>query len=265
MKLVELKLKNFRSYKEETRITFNDLTAIIGKNDVGKSTILEALEVFFNGETKGNVISFDNSDINVFASENTAEITCVFTDLPKALSVDAGGLTSLQQELLLNEEGYFEVKKTYDVSGARPKITTSIICMHPQNDELKDLLLLTNAALKSRAKDLSVDKNTYNASINAEIRNAIRNQIGSITLEHREIEISKDFDKKLYEAIFSYLPMFALFQSDRSSKDGDKEVTDPMKIAIKQALLEAENELNDVKQKVMENAMNIVNFALDLH
>ena len=65
-------------------------------------------------------------------------------------------------------------------------------------------------------------------------------------MEHREIEISKDFDKKLYEAIFSYLPMFALFQSDRSSKDGDKEVTDPMKIAIKQALLEAENELNDV-------------------
>ena len=262
MKLVELKLKNFRSYKEETSITFNDLTAIIGKNDVGKSTILEALEIFFNGEVRGNLISFDNSDINVFASECIAEITCIFADLPESLSVDAGGLTSLQQELLLNEDGYFEVKKSYDVSGAKPKITTSIICEHPQNDELKDLLLLTNAAVKSRAMDLSIDKSTYNASINAEIRNAIRKQIGSITLEHREIEISKDFDKKLYEAIFSYLPMFALFQSDRSSKDGDKEVTDPMKIAIKQALLEAEKELNDVKQKVMENAMNIADRTL---
>lgn len=149
MKLVELKLKNFRSYKEETSITFNDLTAIIGKNDVGKSTILEALEIFFNGEVRGNLISFDNSDINVFASECIAEITCIFADLPESLSVDAGGLTSLQQELLLNEDGYFEVKKSYDVSGAKPKITTSIICEHPQNDELKDLLLLTNAALKS--------------------------------------------------------------------------------------------------------------------
>lgn len=78
MKLVELKLKNYRSYKEETSITFNALTAIIGKNDVGKSTILKALEIFFNGEARGNAISFDNSDINVFASESIAEITCIF-------------------------------------------------------------------------------------------------------------------------------------------------------------------------------------------
>ena len=262
MKLIELKLKNFRSYKEETKITFNDLTAIIGKNDVGKSTILEALEIFFNGEARGNLISFDGSDVNVFSTEKIVEITCIFSDLPEILSVDAGGLTSLKQEFLLNGDRNFEIKKTYDATGAKPKITTSIVCMHPKENELRDLLLLTNTVLKNRAKDLSVDKSTYNASVNAEIRDAIRKQVGSITLERREVEISKDFDKKLYEAIFSYLPMFALFQSDRSSKDGDREVTDPMKVAIKQALMEAENELNDVKQKVMENAMNIADRTL---
>ena len=236
MKLIELKLRNFRSYKNETKISFNNLTAIIGKNDAGKSTILEALEIFFNGESKGNLISFDSSDINVFSTDKYAEITCVFSDLPKELSVDAGGLTSLQQELLLNEDGNFEVKKTYDVSSGKLKITTSIICMQPQGDELRDLLLLSNNALKNRAKELSIEKSTYNASINAEIRAAIRKKIGITSLERKEIEISKDFDKKLYEAIFSYLPIFALFQSDRSSKDGDKEVTDPMKIAIRQLL-----------------------------
>ena len=44
MKLREVILKNFRGYYDETRISINDLTALIGKNDVGKSTILEEIK-----------------------------------------------------------------------------------------------------------------------------------------------------------------------------------------------------------------------------
>lgn len=54
MKIESLKLKNFRGYKEEIEIKFDDLTVLVGKNDVGKSTILEALDIFFN-EGKGAV------------------------------------------------------------------------------------------------------------------------------------------------------------------------------------------------------------------
>lgn len=46
MKLIEVKIKNFRGYKEETKLELNNLTALLGKNDVGKSTIMEALEIF---------------------------------------------------------------------------------------------------------------------------------------------------------------------------------------------------------------------------
>ena len=48
MKIKYLMLKNFRSYKGETKINFDDLTVLVGKNDIGKSTILEALDIFFN-------------------------------------------------------------------------------------------------------------------------------------------------------------------------------------------------------------------------
>ncbi|WP_458009181.1 AAA family ATPase [Jutongia sp. SJQ-6] len=48
MKIHSLKLKNFRGYKDELSISFGDLTAFVGRNDVGKSTILEALDIFFN-------------------------------------------------------------------------------------------------------------------------------------------------------------------------------------------------------------------------
>lgn len=46
MKLEKVKIKNFRCYREEISIPISNLTAIIAKNDVGKSSILEALDAF---------------------------------------------------------------------------------------------------------------------------------------------------------------------------------------------------------------------------
>jgi DNA repair exonuclease SbcCD ATPase subunit len=42
MKIKKIKLENFRTYKDEISIEFNNLTVFVGKNDAGKSTILEA-------------------------------------------------------------------------------------------------------------------------------------------------------------------------------------------------------------------------------
>ena len=63
MKIVSVKIKNFRGYEEEVNIKFDDLTVFVGKNDVGKSTILEALDIFFN-DGKG-AVKLEKSDINV--------------------------------------------------------------------------------------------------------------------------------------------------------------------------------------------------------
>ena len=50
MKLEKLILKNFRSYSSIVEIPISNLTTLIGKNDIGKSTILEALEIYFNND-----------------------------------------------------------------------------------------------------------------------------------------------------------------------------------------------------------------------
>ncbi|WP_390183449.1 AAA family ATPase, partial [Campylobacter coli] len=60
MKIIQVKIKNFRSYANEVIVDFEDLTAFVGKNDIGKSTILEALDIFFDG----GVIKIDKNDIN---------------------------------------------------------------------------------------------------------------------------------------------------------------------------------------------------------
>jgi len=77
MRLKSLSLYQFRGYKKETVITFDkNLTGLIGKNDSGKSTILEALDHFFN-DTK-----MDPDDWNIYAdkSDNFIRIGCTFTD-----------------------------------------------------------------------------------------------------------------------------------------------------------------------------------------
>ena len=61
MKIKRLAIKNFRGYHGETSIEFEDLTAFVGKNDIGKSSIMEALDLFFN-DGKG-VIKLDKDDV----------------------------------------------------------------------------------------------------------------------------------------------------------------------------------------------------------
>jgi len=39
MKLEQVKIKNFRGYREEISINIGDMTAFVGKNNIGKSTL----------------------------------------------------------------------------------------------------------------------------------------------------------------------------------------------------------------------------------
>ena len=110
MKLREIILKNFRGYYAETRITIDDLTALIGKNDVGKSTILEALDIFFNQS------KIDSVDRNVFHMGEETVIGCVFDDLPAEITLE-NVTTSFSKEYLLNRDGNLEVLKKYPTNG----------------------------------------------------------------------------------------------------------------------------------------------------
>lgn len=94
MKISRIKLKNFRSYRS-VEVVLDDFTAFIGRNDIGKSTILEALDIFFN-EGKG-VIKLDSSDFNTQADRDQdgfIEITVCFRDLPEKIVIDSTYETS---------------------------------------------------------------------------------------------------------------------------------------------------------------------------
>lgn len=112
MKLTKIKLKNFRCYQQEIEFLIDDLTSIIGKNDIGKSTILEALDGFFND-------SVDEGDLSNNADNRTIELTCFFKGIPDAIILDTSVATSPTDEGILNADEELEVKKTFTFSGRK--------------------------------------------------------------------------------------------------------------------------------------------------
>ncbi len=183
--------------------------------------------------------------------------------MPEELVLDAAHPTNLGDEYLLNADGQLEIKKVYPATSVNPSPKIYITCDHPSVASGDDLLTLKRAALIARANELDVPGENYNGAVNASIRQAIRNSFQDLQIVHTDLYVDKEDTKKVYEAIENYLPLFALFQSDRRSQDDDKEVTDPMQIAVKQALLELDAELNHIKQEVQLRAEETANRTLE--
>ena len=114
MKIKTVKIKNFRSYKNEVEIEFGNLTAFVGKNDIGKSTVLEALDIFFN-DGKG-VIKLDKDDVNKLAlveGDTETVISVCFEELPANIIIDSTNQTTLQAEYLLNSSNQLEIIRRF--------------------------------------------------------------------------------------------------------------------------------------------------------
>ncbi|MDT0635817.1 AAA family ATPase, partial [Spectribacter hydrogenooxidans] len=123
MRLIRLTIKNFRCYGDETSLEIEDLTAVIGRNDIGKSALLDALDAFFND-------SIEAADLSTTAEGNTIEITCHFTEIPDEVVLDTSVPTSPIDEGLLNSRSELEVRRVFTF-GARKTSAVYLNCNHP--------------------------------------------------------------------------------------------------------------------------------------
>lgn len=249
MRIAKIKLKNFRGYRDEVEIGFGDLTAFVGKNDIGKSTVLEALDIFFN-EGKG-VIKIDKDDVNKQAlaeGDNEIVIAICFEELPINLIIDSTNETTLQAEYLLNSNNQLEIIKKYPNAG---KEKVFVKANHPTNDKCKDLLQKKNTELQRIIKDNAIT--CSDQTRNAVMRTSIWSHFSSdLQLSEIAMDVTKGETKSIWEKLQNYLPLYSLFQSDRKNGDGDDEVQDPLKEAVRQILSDAV-----LKQKFSEIAIEV--------
>lgn len=237
-------IENFRGYHTRQVIEFSKLTAFVGKNDVGKSTVLEALDIFFN-DGKG-AVKLEPSDINAQAKQdaNGQNVDIVigveFDDLPGQIVIDDNNNTTLAEEYLLNGNQNLTILKRYPNAG---KAKVFIWANHPAQEECKGLLYKKQADLRRMTANYDCDHNK-----NAEMRAAIRRQhANELNLTLQEIDASKEDAKNIWEQLGRYMPVYSLFQVDRTNDDKNKEVQDPLKEAVKVIMGS-----DDIKQKCQE-------------
>lgn len=257
MKLKSVVLRNFRCYQDETRIQIGNLTALIGKNDVGKSSVLEALEIFFNNAA----VRVDTQDACIRSGHKEITIGCEFDDLPDALVLDETAATTLKDEYLLNERGCLEIHKVFKCAVNKVKESVFALAHHPQGQ----LLLLKNDDLKKCFEALKLDKAEVgvNLSSNPSLRKAIWSHTPDLQLTAQMIPLeTTDDTKEMWTKLKAELPLFALFQSDRPSRDEDPEAQDPMKIAVGEALKELDSQISKIKETVQEKVTEVAGRTL---
>lgn len=96
---------------------------------------------------------------------------------------------------------------------------------------------------------LGIDDNVDKRSSTA-IRRAIWAKLEDLEIQQVEIQLDKEDAKAIWDQLSKCLPEYALFRADRPSTDEDAEVQDPLKVAIRQAIEEVQDELEVVKEKV---------------
>lgn len=84
MKIVKVKIEKFRSIKK-AEFEANEINAIVGENNAGKTTVLRALNAFFNFEEEKD--SFEHR-LHQYAPRNNTHIRITFDDIPNQLKQD---------------------------------------------------------------------------------------------------------------------------------------------------------------------------------
>ncbi len=257
MRLTQIRVRNFRCYREETVLNLDDFTAVIGANDAGKSTFLDAMAIFFEEK------KMDQGDATVEGDPRDVSIICKFDELPETIVLDSTNTTTFEAEYLLNEDEQFEMHKTFDATKKTVKPRIQLRAVHPSAEHVGDLLKLKNSQLKDRCGKLGIDLTGVDQKVNAELRKAIRDHVAQLQPILQPIEMDLPGTKEMFPKILEQLPAFYLFSADRASTDQDSEAQNPMKAAVRQALDQETSTLNQISENVTESISNLTNRTLE--
>ena len=247
MKLKRVTISNFRGIKGCLSLDFEDITAIVGRNDVGKSTFLEALDIFFNGSSAQAKMSIDDINREIYMEESDQskiEISCEFSNVSGEIVLDESEKTTFKREGLLIDD-VLRVVKVYG-PGNFGKSHTYVECHDLYGEEGRDIFTLKNDGLKKLARKLKID--TAKMSSNKSLRSEIRRSARCDRLAIKRFEFAGDRLLRL-EMCF---PRYELFRADRENDSTDSDVQNPLRAVIKSVFENSEikNKLERIAERI---------------
>jgi predicted ATP-dependent endonuclease of OLD family len=224
-----VEIENFRSIKDSGKLYFNkDITILAGKNESGKSNILQALNCFSKKEFKASDYPQDDRDaipkVTVNFSISSEDINKIMSHIKSNLDIEINmkeievARNATNQEFIEGEIcDTLSKLKTKEISALRKEIEDILIKafqslnrnspVNNQND--KDITLMEEIQkyreiinkLKNIGKKSNQNQNNINQYINK--ANEKINTLDNINNEYKEVR----------ELMTNYVPDFILFDS----------------------------------------------------
>jgi len=227
MKISKISIKGFRGFKEMTEIDCGPLTTFVGKNDSGKSTVLHALDIFFNHMP-------DTDDFNRdMSAEDPVVIQVSFTDLPQKVQLEEGVETDLKTEHLLSGDDTFTIKKIYR-RGKTIKAKEYYIINDFIDEKYQNLCSLTETKLNELGNSLGLalkksGSGITNKSKREQIRDiAVKNSISMALVEIEPLEAALKME--------NYIPDYSIFKADESLNEQGTEFQKQFKTVVEKAI-----------------------------
>lgn len=218
MKIKSLKIENYRGILSEVNINCDSYNCFVGKNDVGKSTILKAVDSFLLDKS----LAFE--DKNVFSNSNSVVIEISFSEKLDAINIDESITTTLESEELLDENKLLTIRKIWDCS----KKTIKSDWYVKRKIYETDFVMMTEKELISLCKKYDIPTTKANGEIfnNVEKRQKLRSYhcTNGIPFTYNYTLLSttgKGRDKKILDELKRILPSFEYFKADNSLSESD--------------------------------------------
>lgn len=253
MKLERIIIEGFRGYQERREISVGQLTALIGQNDVGKSTVLDALDAFFN-----DVVEVE--DVNTRQNGERFCIGCIFSNLPDSINLDTQSVTTLQDEYLLNRDNKLELYKVWKATNTKAETEQIFARAYaPTAPDARDLLFKKRYELKAIVEQQGLDADKRR---NPDMRRAIYRHLeaqGRLDLQDRNVDLDRPKNRedqfedarRIWKKLSDrHLPVYNLFKAEQVQGDKEKTVRSPLDVTLKNAIKELDAELSEIAERV---------------
>jgi len=259
MKILKCVITNFRAIEGSVSFYLYDYNVIVGKNDVGKSTVLKAIDLFLNENEALPEIQNFNSE------QSIVEIEIYFTPPLMEIIIDEKIKTTFKAEELLDKDGVLSVKKVWDTTKNKIKpqwyIKRKIYAEHDFINETEKNLIKLCDKLKINTHKANGDE-FNNSEKRQKLREHHRQNNISFTYDYEELKTTGTTRSKLiYEALKNCLPRFEYFKADTSLTDSDKSIQNYFKKLSEKKL--EEYGLNDIQKDVQEEIEKVLKRITD--
>ena len=213
MRVHSIRVENYGPFAALGEVRLGTMATIIGKNDVGKSHILLALQQFFNSKSK-----LEPHDVHDGADKerDALVLEVAFTDLPGNITLPDGTVTTLQAERLVDNQSLLRIRKSCTLAGSLDKFELALVVHDFADDRYAKLATLSDRKLDDACKASgALSTGTDGSKLTpSEKRQLLRQKAteAGIGMHHTEVRLTTRDD--LWKMIESMLPQLNLFVTE---------------------------------------------------